>query len=82
MAQDLRWKCLSEGKAWMFMKLSLAMVVLGLGMRGYLLFAHGSETFGGYLQLLFLAFWSGIIGMVGLVLASAWLMWRAMTNCR
>lgn len=77
-----RWNCLSEGKAWVFMKLSAIMIVIGLGMEGYLLLAHGPDTLGGYLRFLFLAFWSGVIGIASFALATIWLLTRSMTACR
>lgn len=83
MTHEMQWKCLSEGNAWMFIKLSTIMLVIGLGVEGYLfLIAHGSDTLGGYILLLFLAFWSGVIGIVSFALATVWLLTRAMTTCR
>jgi hypothetical protein len=52
------------------------------GIDGYLLLAHGADTLGGYIRLLFLAFWSSIIGIASFALATVWLLMRAMTTCR
>lgn len=82
MTHEMRWKCLAEGKAWTFIKLSAILLVIGLGMDGYLMLGHGSDTFGGYLRLLFLTFWSGIIGIASFALAVVWLLMRSMTTCR
>ena len=82
MTHEMQWNCLSEGSAWRFMKLSAIMLVVGLGMEAYLLFAHGADTLGGYILLLFLAFWSGLIGITSFALATVWLLTRAMTTCR
>lgn len=82
MTHETQWKCLSEGNAWTFMKLSAIILVIGLGVDGYLLLGHGADTFGGYLRLIFLAFWSGIIGIASFALATMWLLTRAMTTCR
>lgn len=82
MTHEMRWKCLSEGKAWTFIKLSAILLVIGLGMEGHLALGHGSDTFGGYLRLLVLAFWSGIIGIASFTLAAVWLLTRSVTTCR
>lgn len=82
MRHEVRWKCLSAGNAWTFIKLSAIMLVVGVGMDGYLLLAHGADTLGGYIRLLFLAFWSSIIGIASFALATVWLLTRAMTTCR
>ncbi len=82
MTHEMQWKCMFEGNAWTFMKLSAIMLAIGLGMEGYLMLAHGSDTLGGYLRLLFLAFWSSIIGIASFALATAWLLIRSMTSCR
>jgi len=78
----MQWKCLSEGNAWTFMKLSAIMLVIGLGMDAYLLLAQGVDTLGGYILLHFLAFWSGLIGILSFALATVWVLTRAMTTCR
>jgi hypothetical protein len=82
MTHEMQWKCLSEGNAWTFMKLSAIMLVIGLGVDAYFLLAHGADTLGGYILLLFLAFWSGLIGILSFALATVWLLMRAMTTCR
>ena len=82
MTHEMQWKCLSTGNAWTFMKLSTIMLVIGLGMEAYLLVAHGADTLGGYILLLFLAFWSGVIGIASFALATVWLLTRGMTTCR
>jgi len=78
----MQWKCLSEGNAWAFMKLSAIMLVFGLGMDASILLPHGADTLGGYILLLFLAFWSGLIGITSFALATTWLLMRGMTTCR
>jgi hypothetical protein len=82
MTHEVQWQCLSEGNAWTFMKLSAIMLLFGLGVDAYLLLAHGADTLGGFILLLFLAFWSGLIGIASFALATAWLLTRAMTTCR
>lgn len=82
MTHETQWKCLSEGNAWTFMKLSAILLVIGLGMEAYILLAHGADTLGEYIRLLFLASWSGIIGIASVALATVWLLMRAMTTCR
>ena len=82
MTQEMQWKCFSGGNAWMFIKLSAIMLVIGLGIDLYLLLAHGADTLGGYIRLLFLAFWSSIIGIASFALATVLLLTRTMTTCR
>ncbi len=82
MTHEMQWQCLSEGNAWTFMKLSAIMLVIGLGIEAYLMLAHGADTLGGYIMLLFLAFWSGFIGIASFALATIWLLMRGMTTCR
>lgn len=47
MTHEMQWKCLSAGNAWTFIKLSAIMLVIGVGIDGYLLLAHGADTLGG-----------------------------------
>ncbi|MDP3092915.1 MAG: hypothetical protein Q8N04_19765 [Nitrospira sp.] len=82
MTHEMQWKCLSGGSAWMFIKLSAIMLVIGLGMDLYLPLAHGADTLGGYIRLLFLAFWSSIVGIASFALATVLLLTRTMTACR
>ncbi|MBX9657497.1 MAG: hypothetical protein K2X00_02955 [Nitrospiraceae bacterium] len=82
MTQEMRWKCLSGGNAGIFIKFSAIMLVVGLGMDLYLLIAHGADTLGGYIRLLFFAFWSSVVGIASFALATVWLLTRAMTTCR
>ena len=82
MTHEMQWKCLSTGNAWTFIKLSAIMLMIALVMDGYLLLAHGADTLGGYIRLIFLAFWSGVIGIASFALATVWLLTRGMTTCR
>lgn len=82
MTDEMQWKCLLEGKAWKFMKLSAIILAAGLGAEVYLQLTYRSETFEEFLRLLVVGFWSVVIGMVGLGLGSLWFMIRGMTSCR
>ncbi len=82
MTHEMQWECVFEGNAWTFMKLSAIMLAIGLGMEGYLVLGHGSDTLGGYLRLLVLAFWSSIIGIASFALTAMWMLTRFMTTCR
>lgn len=82
MTSDMRWECLLNGNAWRFMKLSTVLIVIGLVLEGYTILIQGPDTLGGVLLLLFVALWSGFIGIVGFALATVWLLMRSMTSCR
>ena len=82
MTQERQWKCVSKGKAWTFMKLSVILLLLVLGVESYLMRGQAVGTLGGLLRFHFVAAWSGAIGIIAFGFASAGLLTRAMTTCR
>lgn len=82
MTHERQWKCLSKGKAWTFMKLSVTLLLIVLGGESYLMGVQTSGTLGGLLRLHFVSAWSGVIGIIAFGFASAGLLARAMTTCR